>query len=134
VTTQHTPCEADPDKWYIDRDGRKFDDEVLVTEADIRDLGGLPEGAPVEDIDAEAVIDGLVADRVKARLVERRHARDACFAECLVRTQCLQLALDNQEQYGIWGGYFPEQRRQLEREIEARKDRRRARELTLLED
>lgn len=132
MTTQHTPCEADPDKWYIDRDGRKYDDEVLVSEADIRDLGGLPDDATVEDMDA--VVDALTALEVKNRLVERRHARDACFTECAARTQCLQLALDNQEQYGIWGGYYPEQRRQLEREIQNRKDRRRGGELSLLED
>lgn len=32
---------------------------------------------------------------------------------CPVRLQCLQLALDNDEQYGIWGGLNEKERRQL---------------------
>jgi hypothetical protein len=119
-----TPCEADPDKWFIDRDGRKYDDEVLVSEGQLRaGITDLQEEV-VTFAEVDAVLDDLTAEAVRARMVERRHARDACHVECKVRTLCLQKALDNQEQYGIWGGYYPEQRRQLEREMEARRLRR----------
>lgn len=118
-----TPCESDPDKWFIDRDGLKYDDEVLVGEVELN--AAMAQRPDPEDLeDAEIILDALLADKVKARLVERRHARDECHTVCKVRTLCLQKALDNQEQYGIWGGYFPEQRRQLEREIEARRLRK----------
>jgi hypothetical protein len=118
------PCEADPDRWFIERDGRKYDDEVLVGEDDLN--AAMAERPDPEDLeDAEQVFDDLMNAKVKARLVERRHARDDCFGKCPVRTLCLQQALDNREQYGIWGGYYPEQRRALEREIDARRARRR---------
>ncbi len=32
-----------------------------------------------------------------------RHAREVCAA-CTVRTPCLQQAIENGEEYGIWGG------------------------------
>lgn len=115
--TASTPCEADPDRWFIDRDGRKYDDEVLITVEQLLDATDAGE-------DPDDAVDRLTQEAVKARLVERRHARDDCHTACKVRTLCLQKALDNQEQYGIWGGYYPEQRRQLEREIEARRQRR----------
>jgi hypothetical protein len=117
--TSHTPCESDPDQWYIDRDGRRYDDEVLVTLDELRaTVGEMP------DLDsAQEALDALVEGKVKARLVDRRHARDLCFTSCPVRTICLDKAIgdpDNREQYGIWGGYFPEQRRALERAQDAR--------------
>lgn len=34
---------------------------------------------------------------------------------CAHQNQCLQWALDNDEQYGIWGGTTPKQRRELRR-------------------
>lgn len=118
----HTPpCKSDPDKWFTERDGRRYDDEVLVSEEEISAIAERFPGTP--DV-VESTVDDLVAERVKQRLVERRHARDACHLDCKVRTLCLQKALDNREPYGIWGGYFPEQRRALEREIDARKARR----------
>lgn len=118
------PCEANPDQWFTERDGRRYDDEVLVTLDELR--AALPSafGAEPDLETAEETMADLVDAKVKERLVERRHARDACFTECKVRTLCLQKALDDHEQYGIWGGYFPEQRRALEREIDSRRARR----------
>lgn len=44
-----------------------------------------------------------------------REAKRIC-ARCRVTDECLQYALDNDEQHGIWGGLSPRQRRPLERE------------------
>ena len=125
MTYTPPPCESDPDRWYTERDGRRYDDEVLVTTEDARRATIGFDLLDVEERDA--LVDELTAAKVKERLVERRHARDDCHVKCPVRTLCLQKALDNHEQWGIWGGYFPEQRRELEREIDRREQRRRDR-------
>ncbi|PDQ35515.1 MAG: hypothetical protein B5766_05470 [Candidatus Lumbricidophila eiseniae] len=41
-------------------------------------------------------------------------ARQVC-ASCDVREQCLQWALENDEQFGIWGGTSQQERRRLQR-------------------
>ncbi|MDQ4445404.1 WhiB family transcriptional regulator [Bifidobacterium longum] len=48
-------------------------------------------------------------------------AKQACLS-CPVRAECLRQALETGEQYGIWGGMTPEERRDL-----ARRDMRRRR-------
>lgn len=120
MTEYQPPCKSNPDQWYTERDGRRHDDEVLVDEADIQTIMAENDGQPFAIVE-EAVQDALDA-AVKQRLVERRQARDGCFT-CKVRLTCLDTALTNREQYGIWGGYFPEQRRTLERELDARQSR-----------
>jgi WhiB family redox-sensing transcriptional regulator len=40
-------------------------------------------------------------------------ARDICWRECPVRTDCLEAALVNGETSGIWGGYTPAERHRL---------------------
>ncbi|HEX2050958.1 MAG TPA: WhiB family transcriptional regulator [Actinomycetota bacterium] len=42
-------------------------------------------------------------------------ARAVCN-ECTVRMQCLEYALNNKEQFGIWGGTSERERRKLRRE------------------
>ncbi len=42
------------------------------------------------------------------------HARYIC-SECLVREECLMIALKRGEPHGIWGGLDPYERRALER-------------------
>lgn len=42
-------------------------------------------------------------------------AREVC-ARCEVRRQCLEYALNNKEQFGIWGGTSERERRRLRRE------------------
>lgn len=41
-------------------------------------------------------------------------AKQACLS-CPVRAECLRQALETGEQYGIWGGMTPEERRDLAR-------------------
>jgi WhiB family redox-sensing transcriptional regulator len=42
-------------------------------------------------------------------------ARAVC-AQCTVREKCLDYALNNKEQFGIWGGTSERERRKLRRE------------------
>lgn len=39
----------------------------------------------------------------------------AICAECIVRDECLEYALDNRERFGIWGGTSERERRRLRR-------------------
>ena len=46
------------------------------------------------------------------------HKPDAAIAvcdRCEVRDECLEYALDNDEEFGIWGGLMPKQRKELRR-------------------
>lgn len=47
-------------------------------------------------------------------------ARAVCNG-CEVRMQCLEYALNNKEQFGIWGGTSERERRRLRRERNVRK-------------
>lgn len=44
-----------------------------------------------------------------------REAKMICWFSCPVREQCLQTALENDEHFGIWGGYSERERRKLKR-------------------
>jgi WhiB family transcriptional regulator, redox-sensing transcriptional regulator len=44
-----------------------------------------------------------------------RAARLVC-AQCDVRAQCLEYALNNKEQFGIWGGTSERERRRIRKE------------------
>ncbi|MGH2731307.1 MAG: WhiB family transcriptional regulator [Actinomycetota bacterium] len=44
-----------------------------------------------------------------------RAARAVC-ADCTVRLECLEYALNNKEQFGIWGGTSERERRRLRKE------------------
>lgn len=44
-----------------------------------------------------------------------RRAKTVCQTRCTVREQCLQHALSNNEQHGIWGGMDVDERRALRR-------------------
>ncbi|QIG58266.1 WhiB family transcription factor [Gordonia phage Skog] len=41
-----------------------------------------------------------------------REAKQIC-RECIVRSECLQAALDNDERFGVWGGYSERERRKM---------------------
>ena len=43
--------------------------------------------------------------------------RQIC-GSCPVQTQCLDYALQNNEEYGVWGGTTPRQRRAMRRSIQ----------------
>jgi len=43
-----------------------------------------------------------------------REAKRIC-AQCPVRAECLEYALDNDERFGIWGGLSERERRKLKR-------------------
>ena len=47
-------------------------------------------------------------------------ARAVC-SECAVRLQCLEYALNNKEQFGIWGGTSERERRRLRKERNLRR-------------
>ncbi|WP_327436117.1 WhiB family transcriptional regulator [Streptomyces sp. NBC_01201] len=49
--------------------------------------------------------------------VTARDARSVCMG-CNVRTECLNYALDNNEQFGIWGGLTERERRHIRRSNE----------------
>lgn len=124
--TAKTPCSANPDQWYTERDGRRYDDEPLVTEDDVQQIMADLDGESISVV--EEAVDDFVAEATRQRLIERRQARDACFT-CPVRLPCLDKALENREQYGIWGGYYPEMRRSIERELDKREEARASRAL-----
>lgn len=129
MTDYVTPCADpanDPEDWYLDKDGRQYADVDLVTEEALaeaiveRDMLWADQGQVNRlraDLEIEAAKDGVV---------RRRHAKDACFT-CYHRTLCLGKALDNREQFGIWGGYTPEERNAVLRLQDERRARRAAR-------
>ncbi|AVO21663.1 WhiB family transcription factor [Mycobacterium phage MooMoo] len=43
-----------------------------------------------------------------------KDAKQVC-AGCPVRVECLQWALDNNEEFGVWGGYSERERRKIKR-------------------
>lgn len=45
---------------------------------------------------------------------EERIAKSVC-ARCDVQTPCLQYALENNEQHGVWGGLNPQERDRLKK-------------------
>lgn len=48
-------------------------------------------------------------------MAEFNAAAKALCAECPLKVECLQVALEAGEPYGIWGGLTPEERRALKR-------------------
>lgn len=48
-----------------------------------------------------------------------RDAKRVC-AQCEVREQCLQWAIDHDERFGIWGGMSERERRKYKKELKGR--------------
>ena len=45
---------------------------------------------------------------------EREAEAKAVCRDCPFRKECLILALENQEEFGVWGGYSPSDRKDME--------------------
>lgn len=131
-----SPCQADennPDDWFIGRDGKQYADEDFLSAAEMKAVGMTV--APLEGETADQhrdridkAVTAAESDRRRRALARRRHARDACRTDCLLREACLAKALedDTPANHGTWGGYYEEELRQLRLGI-SRRNKRRAR-------
>ena len=57
-------------------------------------------------------VPGVTPDELFVRGAEQNKAKQVCGA-CPVRTECLAEALDNQIEWGVWGGMTERERRAL---------------------
>lgn len=117
-----TPCQTgNPDDWFIEKNGQQYKDEPLeLTEAEEQVVLAASDGKPWGEVE-EALGDAL-AEKVRQAQIRRRKARDACHTACPVRAACLDQRLTQRMEYGIWGGYYPEELAELERAIDRRAD------------
>ena len=69
--------------------------------------------APVEVWRELALCAQTGGDMFFPEMGENVPAAKRLCGDCPVRNRCLQAALDNNEQHGIWGGTTPRERRQL---------------------
>ena len=126
------PCsspDADPNDWFITREGKQYSDDELTTRHDVL-LGAVNALGYVagDEIDQEAwndLAERLELDAKKDALKRRRQAKDRCF-ECYLRTNCLDSALQENTPatHGTWGGYYEEELRAIRVEIARRKQRK----------
>ena len=58
-------------------------------------------------------------------LLQIARAKEVC-GECTVKTECLEFAIETNQDTGIWGGTSEEERRQIRREIALRTRAQRA--------
>ncbi|MDP3966819.1 MAG: WhiB family transcriptional regulator [Nocardioides sp.] len=65
-----------------------------------------------DDWAAAAACNDAGPDELFVRGAEQNRAKQRC-ASCLVRTECLAEALDNQIEWGVWGGMTERERRAL---------------------
>jgi len=66
----------------------------------------------VEDWSPKAACKTQQPDELFVRGAEQNKAKQIC-AGCPVRTECLAEALDNQIEWGVWGGMTERERRAL---------------------
>src|SRR6187401_1399483 len=66
----------------------------------------------VEDWASRAACQADTPDALFVRGAEQNKAKQVC-AGCPVRTECLAEALDNQIEWGVWGGMTERERRAL---------------------
>jgi len=66
----------------------------------------------VEDWASSAACRSAQPDELFVRGAEQNKAKLVC-AGCTVRTECLAEALDNQIEWGVWGGMTERERRAL---------------------
>ena len=61
-------------------------------------------------------VDTFIPSSGEADEADKQEALDLC-AKCPIRLDCLQYALDNNEEFGIWGGVPQTERRQMIAEL-----------------
>lgn len=132
MTYQSPSCkspDADPDDWFISRDGKQYPDEDFLTEAEVRGIsksvlaiGG--ETAEEHQARVDSALNAAGSERKRQRLIARRRAKERCY-ECPLRLECLNRALDNGYEHGTWGGYYEEELREIRKEIARRKRNKR---------
>ncbi|GGD12874.1 WhiB family transcriptional regulator [Nocardioides daphniae] len=66
----------------------------------------------VEDWSSKAACKDSSPDQLFVRGAEQNKAKQLCNG-CSVRTECLAEALDNQIEWGVWGGMTERERRAL---------------------
>lgn len=66
----------------------------------------------VEDWSSKAACKEAAPDQLFVRGAEQNKAKQLCNT-CPVRTECLAEALDNQIEWGVWGGMTERERRAL---------------------
>lgn len=126
------PCRdpsRDPDDWFIEKSGHQYSDLDLVHPDVVHATAAARELTDPEEIDALG--DEMESEALAAAKIRRRQARDACFS-CSIRTVCLGLKLDppggelgeSDAEYGIAGGYYPEQLKEIVKERERRRKSR----------
>ena len=113
-----TPCTQSPEDWFIERDGRQYpDDPLLTADEEKRVRLSVAPLAGESEADHEArMADALAAARANRRrqqLTRRRQAREACYG-CPVRLHCLDARLEAPAlTAGTWGGYYREEIAQI---------------------
>ena len=66
----------------------------------------------IEDWASSAACRGVRPDALFVKGAEQNRAKQLCSG-CPVRTECLAEALDNQIEWGVWGGMTERERRAL---------------------
>lgn len=122
-----TPCSDpanDPNDWFIEKDGKQYRDDEVLTEDEVHALSDDGNGGikPYEEV--VTALEQAMDEKIRLALIRRRKARDACY-ECPIRTQCLGQRLETKIEYGTWGGYYPEELRKIEDERDRREALRR---------
>lgn len=122
------PCAepaADPDDWFISRDGKQYGDDIVLTAAEARMVtrSVLPTaGEQPEEHEARvaSALRAAVASRKTKALGRRRRAKEACLS-CAIRPECLEKAIEEGFTHGTWGGLYEEEVATLRVEIERRR-------------
>jgi WhiB family redox-sensing transcriptional regulator len=100
----------------VSRDSLSFTFEVGM-DSPVREnagifLGGIKHMTWDEDWASKALCNQTRPDELFVRGAAQNRAKQLC-AGCPVRTECLAEALDNQIEWGVWGGMTERERRAL---------------------
>jgi WhiB family redox-sensing transcriptional regulator len=72
------------------------------------------------EIDPEIWFPSMENGRVQSSYEAANYAKSVC-ARCPLALACLTTALHNKEEYGIWGGATPNERKKLKTRTQAKK-------------